>query len=129
MKNGAIKNVYVKDRLRFIVFCAVLFVLLCSSAIAEGLTTAAREQIAEDSDWRFTRGDPPGAESTTFNDRAWQTINVPHDWSIEGTPDPKSLTGSGGGYFQPASDGIAKRSMRLKVGVRSASVSSLTACI
>ena len=99
MKNGAIKNVYVKDRLRFIVFCAVLFVLLCSSAIAEGLTTAAREQIAEDSDWRFTRGDPPGAESTTFDDRAWQTTNVPHDWSIEGTPDPKSLTGSGGGYF------------------------------
>lgn len=78
---------------------AVLFLLLCSSTIAEGLTIATREQIAADSDWRLTRGDPPGAESTTFNDKAWQAINVPHDWSIEGTPDPKSLTGSGGGYF------------------------------
>ena len=99
MKNDAIKNIYMKDRLRLIMFCAALVVLLCSSAIAKGLTTAAREQITADVGWRFSRGDPPGAEAPTFDDKSWQTINVPHDWSIEGTPDPKNLTGSGGGYF------------------------------
>jgi beta-galactosidase len=99
LENDANKNVYGIDRLRFIVFCAVLFVVLCSSATAEGLTTAVREQISADADWRFLRGDPPGAESTAFNDKAWRTISVPHDWSIEGTPDPKNSTGSGGGYF------------------------------
>ncbi|MFO7869912.1 MAG: beta-galactosidase GalB [Kiritimatiellia bacterium] len=34
--------------------------------------------------WKFTRGDPEGAEKIDFDDRNWQTVEVPHDWAIAG---------------------------------------------
>ena len=37
-------------------------------------------------DWRFNRGDPPGAEQPAFDDHGWRTVTVPHDWSIEDLP-------------------------------------------
>jgi beta-galactosidase len=36
--------------------------------------------------WRFHRGDPPGADVANFDDSAWRTLDVPHDWSIEDLP-------------------------------------------
>ncbi|WP_109485971.1 glycoside hydrolase family 2 TIM barrel-domain containing protein [Occallatibacter savannae] len=40
------------------------------------------------SDWRFHRGDITGAEAPSFDDSAWRTLDVPHDWSIEDLPSP-----------------------------------------
>ncbi|MEY3896044.1 MAG: Beta-galactosidase, partial [Verrucomicrobiota bacterium] len=37
-------------------------------------------------DWRFHRGDAPGAEQANFNDSDWRLLDVPHDWSIEDLP-------------------------------------------
>lgn len=34
-------------------------------------------------DWKFNAGDVTGAEQTKFDDSAWRTINVPHDFQIE----------------------------------------------
>ena len=36
--------------------------------------------------WRFLRADAPGAERPDFNDAAWRTLDLPHDWSIEDLP-------------------------------------------
>ena len=36
--------------------------------------------------WRFHRGDARGAEAGSFDDSAWRTLDVPHDWSIEDLP-------------------------------------------
>ncbi len=36
-----------------------------------------------DSDWRFLRGDMPGAENPAFDDTSWRRLDLPHDWSIE----------------------------------------------
>lgn len=44
-----------------------------------------------DDDWRFLRGDAPGGEQVAFDDSAWRTLDVPHDWSIEDLP-PKTDT-------------------------------------
>lgn len=33
-------------------------------------------------DWRFHAGDIAGCESTDFNDKGWQTVDVPHDFLI-----------------------------------------------
>ncbi|MEI7504375.1 MAG: glycoside hydrolase family 2 TIM barrel-domain containing protein, partial [Paludibacter sp.] len=52
-----------------------------------------------DADWRFLRGDAPGAGQTGFDDAAWRVLDVPHDWSIEGTYDKANPTGRGGGYL------------------------------
>ena len=39
--------------------------------------------LAFTENWRFHRGDAPGAEAASFDDSAWRILDVPHDWSIE----------------------------------------------
>ena len=58
-----------------------------------------RKIISFDKDWKFIREDVNGAEQNDFNDAAWRTLNVPHDWSIEGPYDRNNTTGRGGGYL------------------------------
>jgi beta-galactosidase/beta-glucuronidase len=38
--------------------------------------------------WQFKPGDEPGAEAPGFDDAQWRTLNLPHDWSVEGTLSP-----------------------------------------
>ena len=35
-------------------------------------------------DWKFNLGDVLEAKVTSFNDENWRTLNLPHDWSVEG---------------------------------------------
>jgi beta-galactosidase len=48
-----------------------------------------------DFDWRFSKGDFPAGMMPAFNDSAWRTLNVPHDWSIEGPYRPDYASGTG----------------------------------
>lgn len=59
----------------------------------------SRKIIPFDNDWKFIREDIKGAEQTDFNDAGWRSLNVPHDWSIEGPYDRNNATGRGGGYL------------------------------
>ncbi len=52
-----------------------------------------------DYDWKFCLGDVPTASTKDFNDASWRSLDLPHDWSIEGKIDSKNPTGGGGGYF------------------------------
>ena len=61
--------------------------------------TQTRQRLAFDRDWKFTLGDPQGAEAAAFDVSAWRTVEIPHDWSIEGKIDAKNTTGGSGGYF------------------------------
>ncbi|MGA8939102.1 MAG: sugar-binding domain-containing protein [Acidobacteriaceae bacterium] len=108
------KNLCSINRLKVIVSCAVqaLALLLCSYTIAYGQSGGPRKQIDADFGWRFSLGDPAGAQDPNFDDSSWRTINVPHDWSIEGVPDPKNLSGSGGGYF-PTGVGWYRKTFRV----------------
>jgi beta-galactosidase len=38
-----------------------------------------------DASWLYHNGDATGADTTTFADSSWRSLNVPHDWAIEGT--------------------------------------------
>ncbi len=62
-----------------------------------------------DADWKFFLGDPADASLAQYHDESWRTVTIPHDWSIEGTPDAKNPTGGGGGYF-PAGIGWYRKS-------------------
>lgn len=62
-----------------------------------------RQVLSTDLGWKFFLGDPANAETPSFDDSAWRTVDVPHDWSIEGAPNKENPSGSGGGYFP---DGI-----------------------
>ena len=59
----------------------------------------SRQVLDADSGWRFLLGDPSGAEARQFADGSWRTVNLPHDWSIEGVPDKDNPTAAGGGFF------------------------------
>ncbi|MES2485777.1 MAG: sugar-binding domain-containing protein [Bacteroidota bacterium] len=45
--------------------------------------------------WKFNLADTPNAQQASFNDTEWQTVSVPHDWSIKGqlSPSLASCTG------------------------------------
>ena len=65
----------------------------------EGHEPAVREVISLDKGWKFHKGDIPvpfqhtkagragGAASTAYNDSSWRTVDIPHDWAIEGRVD------------------------------------------
>jgi beta-galactosidase len=56
-------------------------------AIPWPLDVQAKDRVqAFNGDWHFHRGDAAGAEAPEFDDAAWRTLDVPHDWSIEDLP-------------------------------------------
>lgn len=75
------------------------FVLNVTSCQNDVISTDVREKTDFDSNWKFQKGDIKGAESVDFNDKAWRSLNVPHDWSIEGKFEKDSPSKKGGGYL------------------------------
>ncbi len=49
---------------------------------AIGLPMMAHETININFDWKFSPGEKNGAESITFDDSDWETVNLPHDFQI-----------------------------------------------
>jgi beta-galactosidase len=68
-----------------------------------GFARAAGEQVRQilpfDGQWRFSgmlAADLAGAEAPAFKDGEWRVLDLPHDWSIEGQPDPANRSGPAG---------------------------------
>ena len=45
--------------------------------------------------WRFHLGDAPDAGYMAFDDRAWRTVTLPHDWAVEHPFDQSHASGTG----------------------------------
>jgi beta-galactosidase/beta-glucuronidase len=60
--------------------------------------------------WKFHKGDTTNAENTDFNDRDWRSLNLPHDWSIEGPFSPEWASGTA---FLPAGIGWYRKIFRI----------------
>jgi beta-galactosidase len=58
-----------------------------------------RQELRADAGWKFFPGDPSGAESVSFEDASWRSLDLPHDWSIESKPEKDNPGGAGEGYF------------------------------
>ena len=48
-------------------------------------------------DWKFNLGDVPDAKVPGFDDSKWRSLNLPHDWSVEGEFSEKNPATPGGG--------------------------------
>jgi beta-galactosidase len=79
--------------MRFIFFFVFLFTTSIVSA------QSARTIIPFDRDWKFYKGDITGGEKLSLNEASWRSVDIPHDWSIEGPYDRNNPTSSGGGYL------------------------------
>lgn len=69
-----------------------------------------RTRTCIDFDWRFVLRDIPAARERNFDDSAWRLLDLPHDWSIEATPDGGNPAGAAGGFY-PGGVGWYRRSL------------------
>jgi beta-galactosidase len=84
--------------------------LLAAGATGTATAVTATEQNAEasasdvrrretfDFTWRFVRDDPQNAHDPAFNDAEWSSVDLPHDWSIEGPLSSSEPSGGAGGW-------------------------------
>lgn len=75
----------------------------------------SRLLLSMDSDWKFVLGDQKDAEKAGFDDSEWRTLDVPHDWSIEGPFDEKNSSGRAGGFL-PGGIGWYRKHFTLPAG-------------
>ncbi|HSD25709.1 MAG TPA: hypothetical protein VLL75_00330, partial [Vicinamibacteria bacterium] len=63
-------------------------VVLLALALTPGTLLAGdwpapgERRVSFDAAWRFSKGDPPGAEQPRFDDSTWRLLDLPHDWAI-----------------------------------------------
>ena len=84
-----------KVLLRFLLllFCITTF----SSCTVE--TTSTRQVDKLTFDWKFSLSDSPRAAEPDFDDSDWETVRIPHDWSILGPYDENNPSGGRGGWL------------------------------
>jgi beta-galactosidase/beta-glucuronidase len=63
--------------------------------------------------WKFFPGDAPGAREPGFDASRWRTLDLPHDWSVEGnlSPDQASCTG-----YLPGGIGWYRKTITIPAG-------------
>ena len=66
----------------------VLLSLIAAFSFPRCASGSPRVAEAFDFDWKFAQGDQKGAEQAGFDDKNWRTVQVPHDWAIEGVTTP-----------------------------------------
>jgi len=78
---------------------SAIIALLISSISVQSCNNTARERLVTNfcEGWKFNMGDVSKAGEATFNDSAWRKLNLPHDWSIEGTFSKDYPAGVNGG--------------------------------
>jgi beta-galactosidase len=57
------------------------------------------QRLLMDHNWKFIQSDINEAEKLKFDDTNWRTLNLPHDWSIEGEFKEDAITKGAGGYL------------------------------
>jgi beta-galactosidase len=58
--------------------------LLAQVVVCTTSTMLARTTLSLETGWKFCKGDPAGAMMPSFEDKDWETVQVPHDWAIYG---------------------------------------------
>lgn len=71
-----------------------------------------------DRNWRFLLGDHEGAHLPDFQDATWRSLDLPHDWSIEGSFDENNPARGNGAYL-PTGIGWYRKSFILPFSVGS----------
>ncbi|OXB07437.1 glycoside hydrolase family 2 TIM barrel-domain containing protein [Flavobacterium pectinovorum] len=97
-----------------------LAILLTTTSFAQG----KKARIIEDfnKNWNFKLGDYPSAPQKDFSTADWRTLQLPHDWSIEGTFDKDSKTKQAQGFL-PAGKGWYRKTFTVPASFKSKTIS------
>ena len=73
-------------------FFLPILIFSCLSAFSQ-ISFGDSKKINDN--WKFNLQDTPDAQNITYNDSKWESVNVPHDWSVQGrlSPTLASCTG------------------------------------
>ena len=63
--------------------------------------------------WQFYLGDRPNAQAVDFNASRWRTLDLPHDWSVEGTLSPHLASCTG---YLPGGIGWYRKTVNIPQG-------------
>ncbi len=77
----------------------ILSIITILALVSCSQSDVSRSRVSMDFDWKFIQEDIKGAEVTDFDDSKWRSLNVPHDWSIEGNYDKSNPAGKAGGFL------------------------------
>jgi beta-galactosidase len=87
-------------------------IALLGIGFVHAASATARIERSLDANWRFSLGDPIGAQAAVLDDTGWRSLNVPHDWSIEGEYNAANATGAYGAYL-PSGIGWYRREIEM----------------
>lgn len=97
----------------------LLITLLICAAAAKGQSARKTENF--NTGWKFFLGDEPRAQNSTFGDAQWRSLDLPHDWSIEGRFDQKNPTTQAEGGL-PAGIGWYRKSFTLPLSAQNKNI-------
>jgi beta-galactosidase len=81
-----------------------------------------RRRTNFDQGWKFLQQNPQGAHAPEFDDSHWRFLDLPHDWSIEGTFSEDAPAGGSGAYL-PTGFGWYRKNFTLPATTRGKLVS------
>ena len=82
-----------------ILIILILFLIQMPLTSARPAEPETRQRVLMDYNWKFIQSDIKEAEKPDFDDTKWRTLNLPHDWSIEGEFKEDAITKGPGGYL------------------------------
>lgn len=106
-----------------ITYRALTMLLLGLLFVQISYAQTGRSVVDFDKGWKFHLGDVKNAEKTAADDKSWRTLNLPHDWSIEGTfskdnpatPEGGALPGGIGWYRKTFTVPLASKGKRVYI--------------
>jgi beta-galactosidase len=61
-----------------------MFLAACMAGTTLFAQQNPRQEVDFNRSWKFSMGDQVKGSAVELNDKNWRTLNLPHDWSIEG---------------------------------------------
>lgn len=104
------------------IFKRLLIIVALLSTVSQLHAQALGRQIINfDKGWLFCFGDDDAAKNINYNERGWQPVDLPHDWSIYGAFSKNHPATPGGGAL-PGGKGRYRKSFHVPVSDRGKSV-------
>jgi len=84
---------------KYFLLTFIIVVSLNCSLLASGVSTSIRQKTKFNADWKFMLGDNADYKNPTFDDSAWRSLSLPHDWTIEGEFKKENPSGASGAFL------------------------------